>query len=152
MIRRLAHAAMVILSVAAAVLIVQTPAHAATALSVTYVHSGGTGAIAAKVTGSITWLNRSVQINNPALYVKAGECAQVVFDGWAGLPQEDILIASRTEGWCNIGGPSRYESIAAYGAPIVLDGSVYGPGGIQTITVSVEDLTHNGHETGQYSR
>jgi hypothetical protein len=97
------------------------------------VHGGGGGAIAAQVQGSLTWLNRSVTVNNPRLFVIAGECAEAAFNG----SQGGIGLHRLTYTRCNRTSTGKTYDIGTF----TLDGSEVA-GGIGTVNVSVLDRTH----------
>ena len=71
--------------VAAALLGANSAANAAPgSFSVQYVHGGGSGSLAAKATGTMSWSNRSVVMSNVKVYVHALECARLFAYGYSG--------------------------------------------------------------------
>ncbi|WP_203897888.1 hypothetical protein [Virgisporangium aliadipatigenens] len=71
------------------------PALASTAsFDVSVTHSSGV--LVSRMTGDFRWLNQSVTITNIRQYVKGGECAYGLFDGWHDNPDEAIWLDTRT--------------------------------------------------------
>lgn len=104
--------------------------------TVRFVHGGGTGAIGAAATGTITWYNRSVGLTNVKVYAHALECSRLYVYAYAGSKNVDLEY---TRTFC--APPDRGEWFPA--ADILLDGSAVS-GGITEIDLYIVDEDHNG--------
>ena len=113
-----------------------TPAHASdTVVNVAAVHAGGAGATAARATATLTWLNRSVRIDNVKLYCAGHHKCQLFIFGDQGNTTVDF---------------TEFGEVISYGStPItfdygdkMLDGSAV-RGGITEVRVYVHDNTHS---------
>jgi hypothetical protein len=93
------------------------------------------GATAVRVTGGLTWHNRSVTLTNVRLYVKASECGSVLFSAYGiGEFIDDYYI----EGICP--GPSGHWF--SFGDHFLDATDDYG--GIRELRIYVTDETHGG--------
>jgi hypothetical protein len=139
LIRRLARVAGVLGAVLVLVAGTAVPAHASPSrFQVSYVHAGGTGAVAVSVKGGFTWLNRSVVLTDVRLFVKANECGVSDFLGLHGevevdytrMPYDHLCVQQDT--WVGFG-------------DILLNGSQQ-RGGIIEVRIGVSDSPHGSTE------
>ncbi|MEU8003570.1 hypothetical protein AB0B66_20630 [Catellatospora sp. NPDC049111] len=103
----------------------------------------GSGALAVRVTGGITWHNRSVTLTGVKLFVKSGECGRALFKGWAGSTMADLKNTEADGLECSpvSTAQGKWHDIPDF----TLDGGSY-TGGIREIDVEVVDVTHSGSD------
>ena len=120
-----------------AALVSGSPAYATdTTFNVSFVHSGGAGAVGAATKGSIRWLSRSVALDNVQIYCGTDHNVKATFIAFQNNTQigDPLSItlgcAGFAGGWTNVGS-------------LLLDGSNVS-GGINRVFAQAIDVTHNG--------
>ncbi|GIG69336.1 hypothetical protein [Phytomonospora endophytica] len=104
----------------------------------TYTHAGGSGALADKATGGISWYNRSVTFTSVKFWVHAGECGTLQLQG--NNTAGELVDEAEFTGLCGNAATGKWYTIG----DVPLDGSA-DYGGITRVYIFVWDDTHQGY-------
>jgi len=119
-----------------------TPAFATDTTFVARQYHANGAVLVVAVQGDITWLNRSVTLNNVQIWVRQGYCGNVVFRGQSSsnpnIDTEFLPGPTYKDKWCGI-----FDSSWHTIGNITLDGSQI-VGGIRTVLVAAREVDTDG--------